>query len=184
MRLLLFAAAIATLASCATTASRQEACSEPCLAGIHLSEPSQTVRRRLRLSQLPSQVFSWVVRSPDGSRFLEVSLDEEAPELVAVVLLTSVPQRQPFAVESRVAAVPPPSLKGRVELGSGRAEIIAAYGPPTSSLPYPGYPWSGEASGIEELTYSHCNDGTGQPELTFFLRESRVVGIALWAPDC
>ena len=184
MRPLLCAAAIAVLASCASAGSRPDSASEPCLAGICLSDPSQSVRRQQRFPQLPPEVYSWVVRSPDGSRLLEVSLDEEAPEQLAVVFISSIPQRQPFPVEAHVAAVPPSSLRGHIDLGSSRAEVLAAYGPPDSSQPMAGYPWSADASGVEQVTYSHCNDGTGLPELTFFLRAGRVVGIAIWAPDC
>ena len=184
MRHLLCPILIAVLASCASAVSRPGAAAEPCLAGICLSDPLQSVRRQQRLPQLPPGVYSWVVRTPDGSRLLEISLDEETPEQLAVVFISSIPQRQPFPVAALVAAIPTSSLRGHIELGSSRAEVLAAYGPPDSSQPKAGYPWSADASGVEELTYSHCNDGTGLPELTFFLRADRVVGIAIWAPDC
>ena len=184
MRHLLCAVLIAALASCASAVSRPDAPSEPCLVGICLSDPPKSVQRQQGLPQLPPGVYSWVVRNPDGSRLLEISLDEEAPEQLAVVFVSSIPQRQPFPVAAHVAAVPPSSLRGHIELGSSRAGVLAAYGPPDSSQPIAGYPWSGDASGVEELTYSHCDDGTGLPALSFFLRAGRVVGIAIWAPDC
>jgi hypothetical protein len=157
---------------------------DPCLAGACLYEPVEALQHRLGLHPLPPDVFSWVIASPDSGLFLELSVDSEVPAHLSVVFITSIPQQQAFSTVRQRGSVPAPSLRQGIGLGASQADVLAAYGSPTNTAATAGYPWSATSSGITSLTYSHCNDGTYQPELTFFIQAGRVVGIAFWGADC
>ena len=157
---------------------------EACLADVCVGSSAAEAGNRLHLPPLPPRTFTWLLAASDG-HFLEISVDPENPDDIFYVLYTSLEHLPLHEVVRGTASVLPDrvSTSRGIGIGSPVAKVLSAYGRPAGRQPA-GYPWQGVPGGVEELLYSGCTDEKPGPAISFFVQHQKVVGIAIWVPDC
>lgn len=151
-----------------------------CLGGICLGDTEEALVARLGPGEVSPEV-SHCYRLEETGFHLSVGIDDEDPARpVASILVTSVP---------RCPEAPAVSLKAStstchgIGLGSSSSELEERK-IPGQRREKPGYPWNDAPEDVI-LIDSYCGTERYCPQmLSYFSREGRIVGIAIWLPDC
>ena len=157
---------------------------DSCLADVCVGSSAAEAAKRLALPPLAPRTQTWLLTTSDA-RYLEISVDPDNPDDIFYVLYTSLehlPMHSVVKGNVSIAHAHVSTSRG-IEIGSPVAKVLSAYGTPAGRRAA-GYPWQGVPGGAEELMYSGCITEMPQPAISFFVQRKKVVGIAIWLPDC